>query len=195
MLPLLPLPGIWYGSPYIELSDTSYIASSTGYLSVIEYKGKGYFSGKSHSFKAQVFPPLPGFNLNGNGNGSNTPSTTAKYTIEGTWNGTSKTKDGRIFSDVTGPKTEVQTGDEETMGEYETRKLWKEVAKGIRSGDFEMASREKSKIEVRIVMFVFCLFVDFFFFSFVGYVEFRETEEERRSGCWDDMEVATLCAH
>ncbi len=34
------------------------------------------------------------------------------------------------------------------MGEFETRKLWNLVAKGIREGDFDLASREKTKIEV-----------------------------------------------
>ena len=34
------------------------------------------------------------------------------------------------------------------MGDFETRKLLALVAKGIREGDFETASREKSQIEV-----------------------------------------------
>ncbi|GLB44634.1 putative OSBP family protein [Lyophyllum shimeji] len=33
------------------------------------------------------------------------------------------------------------------MGDFETRRLWALVAKGIREGDFETASREKSRIE------------------------------------------------
>lgn len=33
------------------------------------------------------------------------------------------------------------------MDSWESRKLWRYVAKGIREGDFETASREKSKIE------------------------------------------------
>lgn len=37
----------------------------------------------------------------------------------------------------------------EEQGEWESRKLWGAVAKGIREGDFESASREKSSIEVR----------------------------------------------
>ena len=38
----------------------------------------------------------------------------------------------------------------EEQDEWESRKLWCLVAKGIREGDFETASREKSKIEVII---------------------------------------------
>ncbi|KAF9517380.1 hypothetical protein BS47DRAFT_1339673 [Hydnum rufescens UP504] len=148
-LPRLRIDGIWYGSPYIELSDSSHIASSTGFVSVIEYKGKGYFSGKSHSFKASVYPPLPGFVATAKADPENLPqpSTTAKYVAEGTWVGTSKLKTGVPFTDVTGPRVEVQVADIETQDEYESRRLWREVARGIRTGDFELASREKSKIE------------------------------------------------
>ncbi|TFY65551.1 hypothetical protein EVG20_g5532 [Dentipellis fragilis] len=56
-LPRLRIDGLWYGSPYIELTEMSYIQSSSGWLSTIEYKGKGYFSGKSHTYKATVTPP------------------------------------------------------------------------------------------------------------------------------------------
>lgn len=34
-LPRLRIDGIWYGSPYIELTDTSYIQSSSGWLSTV----------------------------------------------------------------------------------------------------------------------------------------------------------------
>lgn len=112
----------------------------------IEYRGKGYFSGKSHSFKASTFAPLPG----AAGTGIPVPSTTAKFVAEGTWTETSKLKQGNApFTDVTGPKVEVEVTEIDTQGPYETRNLWREVAKGIRTGDFELASREKSKIEVR----------------------------------------------
>lgn len=133
-LPRLRIDGLWYGSPYIELAETSYIQSSTGWLSTIEYKGKGYFGGKSHQFKAVLTPP-----------GSNN----AKRTFEGLWHTTSKdVKTSEVFTNVEGPKEEVTVASLEEMNEWESRKLWQFVAKGIREGDFETASREKSKIEV-----------------------------------------------
>jgi len=131
-LPRLRIDGIWYGSPYIELTETSYIQSSSGWLSTIEYKGKGYFSGKSHSFKAVVTAPH---------------SSSAKHTIEGQWNTTSKDSYGVQFHDVQGLKEEVTVLPVDEQGDWESRKLWKLVAKGIREGDFDLASREKSKIE------------------------------------------------
>ncbi|RDX43664.1 Oxysterol-binding protein [Lentinus brumalis] len=132
-LPRLRIDGLWYGSPYIELAETSYIQSSSGWLSTIEYKGKGYFSGRSHSFKAVLTPP---------------GSSTAAKKYEGVWHETSKDLDtGETFTDVTTPKEEVTVGPLENMHDFESRKLWQHVARGIREGDYDAASREKSKIE------------------------------------------------
>ena len=101
----------------------------------IEYKGKGYFGGKSHQFKAVLSPP-----------GSNN----AARTFEGLWHTTSRdAQTGGVFHDVQGPKEEVTVAALDAMGEWESRRLWRAVARGIRDGDFEAASREKSKIEVR----------------------------------------------
>jgi hypothetical protein len=132
-LPKLRIDGIWYGSPYIELTETSYISSSTGYLATIKYEGKGYFSGKAHSYKATL-------------TGSD-GSVIDSY--EGQWDSVSHAKSDKhmAFTDVTGPKEEVNVGPLEDMSEWETRKLWKTVAKGIREGDFEAASKDKTRIE------------------------------------------------
>jgi len=132
-LPKLRIDGLWYGSPYIELWDKTNIQSSSGWSSVLEYKGKGYFSGKIHTIKATVSPP---------------GASSIKHTIEGQWHiQTRDVKTGKIFTDVTSPKEEVTVGPAEEMEEFESRKLWGLVARGIREGDYETASREKSKIE------------------------------------------------
>ncbi|KAJ6476262.1 hypothetical protein C8R45DRAFT_1009405 [Mycena sanguinolenta] len=139
-LPRLRIDGLWYGAPYIELSESSYIVGG-GFVGVIEYKGKGYFSGKSHSFKATL-TPQPGHG----------GSATKEIVIEGTWHQNSKFTTGGHgqFHDVSMPKEIVtavggEAGGE--MGPMETRKLWELVAKGIREGDFELAQREKTRIE------------------------------------------------
>lgn len=66
---------------------------------------------------------------------------------------------GTKFHDVTpttGAKKEeaLVVGGEANgeMGEFETRKLWEVVAKGIREGDFETASKEKTRIEVCVLL-------------------------------------------
>ena len=84
-LPRLRMNGLWYGSSYVELAGRSSGSASSRRLSRIhplhhrlltrlEYKGKGYFSGKSHSFKATV-TPMPG--MGGQGK--------RETVIEGTW--------------------------------------------------------------------------------------------------------------
>ncbi|CAG7851201.1 Protein KES1 [Serendipita indica DSM 11827] len=139
-LPRLRIDGIWYGAPYIELTDNGYIQASTGYLSTIEYKGKGYFSGKAHSIKAS-------FAVN---------PTSPIVVVEGQWDtvtkvtsvkGSKHAKTGETFTDVTTPKEEVTVAPIESQNEWETRKLWQNVANGIRSGDFEAASKDKTRIE------------------------------------------------
>lgn len=68
---------------------------------------------------------------------------------DGLWHETSKDSDtGETFTDVRTPKEEVTVGSVEQMADFESRKLWQHVARGIREGDYELASREKSKIEV-----------------------------------------------
>jgi len=140
-LPKLRIDGLWYGAPYTELTDSTWILSKN-YVCSVDYKGKGYFSGKSHSFKATI-NPAPG-----------TGGASGSHVIEGTWHTTSKftsgSKSGLEFHNVTGQKEEVTAIGSEPSGEmsdFETRKLWTLVAKGIREGDFDLASREKSKIE------------------------------------------------
>ncbi|KAI0063340.1 Oxysterol-binding protein [Artomyces pyxidatus] len=130
-LPRLRIDGLWYGSPYIELAETSYIQSSSGWLSTIEYKGRGYFSGKSHTFKAVL-----------------ASSSGRSHTYEGQWDTVSKdVRTGEVFTDVTSAKEEVTVRALEEQGDWESRKLWKDVSRGIREGDFEAASTAKSKIE------------------------------------------------
>lgn len=46
------------------------------------------------------------------------------------------------------PKQEVQVKPIEQQGEWESRRLWAATAQGIRSGDYDAASRDKSRIEV-----------------------------------------------
>ena len=143
-LPRLRIDGLWYGSPYTELADTSHIIGG-GHVVTLEYKGKGYFSGKSHSFKATV-TPMPG-----HGQGRD------DIVVEGTWHENSKFTRGAAgsFHDTDDHVKEevVPLKWTEEAGELETRKLWHLVAKGIREGDFDLASQEKSRIEVIVIFY------------------------------------------
>lgn len=129
----LRIDGIIWGSPYIELTESNAIQSSTGYSALIDYKGKGYFSGKPHSFKATVTH-----------NGSST------QTYEGQWTGVSNvgSSKGPVFLDTSSAKEEVTVAPISEQGEWESRRLWEKVASGIRNGNYDAAGKEKSRIEV-----------------------------------------------
>lgn len=140
-LPHLVIEGLIWGSPYIELHGTSYICSSTGYLSTINYTGKGYFSGKAHSFKAAVSPV--------------SKASHALYTIEGDWSGSSKFKGASpaggkdsAFWDASADREEVSVRPVEEQEPMESRKVWQKTAEGIKSQNYDAASKDKSRIEV-----------------------------------------------
>lgn len=139
-LPHLIIEGLIWGSPYIELGSTSYICSSSGYLSTINYSGRGYFSGKAHSFKATVSP--------------SSKASHSLYTIEGDWSGVSKFKgaspDGgkdAVFWDASTDREEVSVKPIEEQGDMESRKVWQKTAEGIKSQNYDAASKDKSRIE------------------------------------------------
>lgn len=95
---------------------------------------------------------------------------------------------GAPFTDVTGPKEEVTVKEVEDQDEWESRRLWRWVAKGIRDGDFDTASREKSKIEVRVrAVCAGGVVADAH-----GVAERAEAAEERRGGCGDVVATQAL---
>ncbi|KAL8277101.1 hypothetical protein RQP46_010529 [Phenoliferia psychrophenolica] len=141
-LPKLVIEGIFFGAPYVELSEHSYIQGSHGLTTTIEYKGKGYFSGKAHTFTASI----------GTGPSPKSPL----YAIEGQWTGNSTyTKVSgsglatvsSLFLDAAVSRPPINVVPIEEQNEFESRRVWKDVADGIRKGDFEAASVAKSALE------------------------------------------------
>lgn len=139
-LPTLSIDGLWYGSPYIELTGNSYIHSNTGMLAKIHYSGRGYFSGKAHSFHATI--------------AKSSAPTQSFFEASGIWSGESKISQSTLHPAGTEfwnanahPREEIVVKPIEEMGEYESRRLWKTVADGIRSGQYDVASKDKSRIE------------------------------------------------
>jgi len=127
----------------IELIEGSSIQSSSGWHASITYKGKGYISGAAHRFAANVSPH---------------PMGNPSHVIEGSWIGQSKFVKtehktytlNSLFADASGEndsKKGIQVKPIEEQGDMESRRVWKDVADGIRKGDFETAGAAKSKLE------------------------------------------------
>ncbi|KAH3663999.1 hypothetical protein OGAPHI_004713 [Ogataea philodendri] len=144
-LPPLHIEGILMAAPFVELEQKSYIQSSAGYVAVIEYSGKGYFSGKSNSFKARIFKDIR----------EAQDKTKALYTISGQWSGVSKisrgntlASDAQVFYDANAQKAQpLSVKPIEEQGPLESRRAWQKVADAIRANDYNLIHQEKSIIE------------------------------------------------
>lgn len=146
-LPPLHIEGLITASPFVELEGKTYIQSSSGFVAVIEFSGRGYFSGKKNSFKARIY--------------KNTFESAHKEnaicTISGQWSGmsyitsgssTPSSKSGDVFFDaLKADPQHLEVKPLEKQHELESRRKWQHVADAIRLGDNEKIHVEKSKVE------------------------------------------------
>ncbi|RYP83574.1 hypothetical protein DL769_001328 [Monosporascus sp. CRB-8-3] len=121
-----------------ELNGTSYIRSSSGYTSRIDYSSKGWLKGKSNSFVATLY------------RGDDEPN--LLYVLEGTWSGfyTVKDKRGKAIQMVDLAalrRTPLQVAPIEEQHPLESRRAWQHVANAINENDILAVGQEKSKIE------------------------------------------------
>ncbi|TAQ87095.1 Fructose-bisphosphate aldolase [Chlorociboria aeruginascens] len=139
-LPNLHIEGLIFGSPFVELNDTTYITSSSGYTAKIDYSGKGWLSGKKNSFTAALYPT---------GKEKDT-----LYTISGQWTKTFEIREGcgktvlETYDAEDSPTTPLTIAPIEEQDDLESRKAWLKVAAGIAVGDMDIVGVEKTKIEV-----------------------------------------------
>ncbi|KAI5788341.1 hypothetical protein EDC01DRAFT_617355 [Geopyxis carbonaria] len=138
-LPSLHIEGIVYGSPYVELNKTTTIVSSTGYVSKIDYSGKGWISGKKNSFTATM---------------SKEGSKDVLYTVDGQWTDSFTLKEGakskkelETYNAKTTKITPLYIAPIEEQDPLESRRAWQKVQESIMSGNLDVTSTEKSKIE------------------------------------------------
>ncbi|KAI9846530.1 MAG: Oxysterol binding protein [Sclerophora amabilis] len=142
-LPSLHIEGLIYGSPFVELNKATYITSSTGFTSKIDYSGKGWLSGKKNSFTATLYPTP----------NSPTGKESPLYTIDGQWTESFIIKDASTkkeidsFSHKTTKPTPLQVAPLDQQDPLESRRAWHAVATAIAKGDMDTTSAEKAKIE------------------------------------------------
>jgi oxysterol-binding protein-related protein 9/10/11 len=138
-LPDLKIQGLLSFAPYVELDRTTHIISSTGYLSVIDYAGRGWVSGQKNSFTATL-----------------SKGKVQLYKISGQWTGESvytslnnpAQKDIPFWNAKSNNPTHVVVRPIEKQTPWESRKVWKNVADSIEKSDVETAGRYKSAIEI-----------------------------------------------
>jgi len=138
-LPNLHIESLIYGTPFVELEKTAKIASSSGYISKIDFSGKGWLSGKKNTFTASLYKASEG-------------EKHPLYTVEGQWSNNFTVKNARkeevdkwvVSENKTTPLT-VAPLDEQDL--YESRRAWKDVAENIQKSDMDAVSAYKSRIE------------------------------------------------
>ena len=139
-MPKVHVEGLVTGAPSPELSGTSYIRSSSGYTTKIEYSGKGWIGGKRNGFIATIF--------------SDANEKEPIYTAEGIWSGAYTIKEVKTKKKVETfdidsiPRTPLQVAPLERQHPLESRRAWQHVIDGINNGDIFTVGSEKSKIEV-----------------------------------------------
>ncbi|KAI0178508.1 Oxysterol-binding protein [Hypoxylon sp. FL1284] len=121
-----------------ELSGVSYIRSSSGYTSRINYSSKGWVKGKSNSFTATLY--------------ADDNEKDPLYVLEGQWNGSYTIKDGKgkLLDTVdlgSLQRTPLLVAPVESQHPLESRRAWKHVADAINANDVFAVGHEKSKIE------------------------------------------------
>lgn len=140
-LPSLHIEGLIMGAPYVELNSNTYITSSSGYTSRIDYSGKGWVSGKKNTFSAVLYPTGK--------------EKDAIYKVDGQWNTSFQVKDAKTkavvdtFDHKAFKTTPLTIAPVEEQDDFETRRAWKKVAEAINKGDMDLTSAEKSIIENR----------------------------------------------
>jgi len=142
-LPALTVKSLLSGTPYPELIGTSYITSSTGFTSKIDYEGKGMFgTGQRNAFTASLYQTSKPDNV--------------LFEADGAWN------DKFTFYDVRngGKRKEIESYDTsvlrpvpltlnslEEQDPWESRRAWADTIAGIKANDWDKTSQAKNKLE------------------------------------------------
>ena len=149
-LPALHIENLMYGKPFVELNNATYIVSSSGFTSRIDYSGKGWLSGKKNSFTATLYP--------------NGKEKEVLYNVEGQWTDSFTIKSGApsskkhtltspspnvvdSYNAKTAPSTPLQVKPISEQSPLESQRAWQAVKDAIVKGDMDKTSSEKSKIE------------------------------------------------
>ena len=140
-LPNIHIEGLIYGKPFVELNSCTYISSSSGFVSKIDYSGKGWVSGKKNSFTATVYPAGKEKDV--------------LYSVDGQWPESFTIREGAskhgtvidTFNARTAPITPLIVPPLEQQDPWEANKAWEKVITAITKGDMDTTNWEKSKIE------------------------------------------------
>ncbi len=125
----------------MELNESTYITSSSGFTAKIEYSGRGWVSGKKNSFTAVLYPTGKEKKI--------------LYNVRGQWNKSFEIREGssksgaliETFNADASPTVPLKIAPLDQQDPMESRRAWSKVAAAIAVGDMDTTGIEKSKIE------------------------------------------------
>ncbi|KAI0473576.1 Oxysterol-binding protein [Xylariaceae sp. FL0804] len=138
-----------------ECSGTSYIRSSAGFTTRVEYSGKGWLKGQSHSFVATVCRDGPQKQEKKDGKDKDNKDHPL-YLVEGRWSDGYTVRDGRrggggaVLETVDLGRLRrapLQVAPVERQHPLESRRVWRDVAGAIRANDIFAVGHAKGRIE------------------------------------------------
>ncbi|KAJ4248441.1 hypothetical protein NW762_012778 [Fusarium torreyae] len=139
-MPTILVKGVTTGNPYPELEGPSYITSSSGYLTKIDFQGKGRFGfgGEKNMVTAEVFAPdnkdVPVYRITGQWTGRLTVQDSSKNTLE----------EFHVDQISISP---LSIAPVDKQAPWESRRAWWEVTEAIRENNIEKVYAHKSAIE------------------------------------------------
>jgi hypothetical protein len=138
-LPSIKVKGILSGAPYPELHGTYHIVSSSGFISEIDFSGRGLLSGKKNSVHVIIY--------------KSGETEHPLYTVSGQWNEKLYFHRGEMEEeletiDVNALKSTTMNVDAlEQQDPWESRNAWAGVIDALNNGDMQRTANEKSKVE------------------------------------------------
>ncbi|QPC62705.1 hypothetical protein HYE67_004936 [Fusarium culmorum] len=138
-MPTILVKGVTTGNPYPELEGPSYITSSSGYMTKIEFYGKRAFGfGEKNQVVAEVFAPdnkkEPLYRITGQWTGNLVVQDSSKITLE-------------EFHVDKIPISPLSVAPIEKQTPWESRRAWSKVTHAIKERNIEKVYAHKSAIE------------------------------------------------
>ncbi|KAJ2795772.1 Oxysterol-binding protein 4 [Coemansia guatemalensis] len=146
-LPSLNICSILSGKPFLEMSNTTFIRSSKGYTAEFHWHTKPWLYGEYHKFDGKILKDTAAkFVQDG-------PGQEYLFAMKGKWVADSyvvnqKTGEEQILFDVSAqPAADIIIKPVDQQSELESRRVWHKVSEALASGNYDVASKEKTDIE------------------------------------------------
>ncbi|KAJ2497802.1 Oxysterol-binding protein 4, partial [Coemansia sp. RSA 2052] len=146
-LPDLNICSILSGKPFLEMSSTTFIRSSKGYTAEFHWYTKPWLYGEYHKFDGKIFKDAATTFV------QDSLAQEQLFMFKGKWVAESRVtdvatgEDSVLFDVQAQPAADIIIKPVDEQSELESRRVWQKVSEALASGNYDVASREKTVIE------------------------------------------------